>query len=291
MEGRFMGTFGIFDFIGFGVGPVLAGAIRDRADIQTVFLSMALLFAASTVVVALLLPSRVRRATAPPGEPDDAPVVLPPWSTIVGHGGVQALFAIRTAFACAMGASMSFIAIHLEESLLVTATMVGVVLAGQQVAGGIAQPFVGAVADRLPRRTLVLVGSVMASAGYSTAAVSDSYTVILLGFIIGVGIGGALTNVSAQAVQVVLGRRLGMATVGSVQSMAFATGMLLGSLGGGLVAQALSVPWVFAVGGGTMIIGALAFAWRTHGLDLEAGLPVGPLAASGTALDVGSREP
>ncbi len=29
-EGRWMGTFGVFDFLGFGVGPIVSGVVRDQ---------------------------------------------------------------------------------------------------------------------------------------------------------------------------------------------------------------------------------------------------------------------
>lgn len=273
-EGRYMGVFGLFDFFGFGVGPVLAGVVRDHAAIEDVFLSMALLFSVSSALVWLLLPSSVATHAA-----DGTPRVQPPvasWGTILRHPTVQALFALRASFAFSMGASFSFIAVYLEESLAVTATMVGVLLAGQQFAGGLLQPFLGHVADRLPRRMLVVVGAAMVALGYSTAAFSTTYLVILGGFIVGVGIGGALFNVAGQAVQVEIGRSLGMATVASLQSMAYAIGVLAGSLGGGRIVEATSVRTVFAAGGCFILLGALFFIARTRSAPTEAAAVASP---------------
>lgn len=263
-EGRYMGVFGLFDFIGFGVGPVLAGIVRDHAAIEDVFLSMAALFTVASLLVAMLLPKTVEiaatgldglRLTRPP---------VPPWSVVLRDRTVQALFGLRSSFAFSMGASFSFIAVYLEESLAVTATMVGALLAAQQFAGGLSQPVLGHLADRLPRRTLVVAGAVMVAAGYSTAAFSTTYVIILAGFILGVGVGGALFNVAGQAVQVEAGRTLGMATVASLQSMAYAIGILAGSLGGGRIVEATNVRAVFALGGCFILAGALFFVLHTR---------------------------
>ncbi|MDA0271256.1 MAG: MFS transporter [Chloroflexi bacterium] len=249
-EGRYMGAFGLFDFLGFGVGPVLAGMVRDRGDIQDVFLSMAVLFTIASVLVLILLPKSVQ-----PGGVDEHGVRLPmpevpPWSVVLRHPTVQALFGLRISFAFSMGASFSFIAVYMEESLAVTATMVGVLLAGQQFAGGLSQPL-------------------LVAAGYSTVALSTTYGMILVGFVIGIGIGGALFNVAGMAVQVEVGRILGMATVASLQSMAFALGVLGGSLGGGWVVEAISVRAVFGMGAMFILLGAAFFVVRTRAVAAE----------------------
>jgi len=277
-EGRYMGTFGIFDFLGFGAGPIVAGVIRDLTDLKTTFFAMGLLFVFSTGIVALLLPPRARPASGGAGEGERA-VPFAPWRWILLNPYVQSLFTVRASLAFSMGASFSFIAVYLEEDLLATATMVGLLLAAQQITGGLLQPAIGAIADRAGRRQLVAIGVLMVAAGYSTIWATDRYTVILAGFVIGVGIGGALVNVSAAALQVDLGRRLGMATVMSMQSMAFATGVLLGSLGGGFIVELTDVATVFLVAGGALIAGAIFFLLRT------AGRPAQPSAAMEPALD------
>jgi predicted MFS family arabinose efflux permease len=247
--------------------------VRDRGDIQDVFLSMAALFTIASVLVLILLPKSVQ-----PGGTDAHGVRLPmpavpPWSVVLRHPTVQALFALRISFAFSMGASFSFIAVYMEESLAVTATMVGVLLAAQQFAGGLSQPLLGHVADRLPRRTLVVAGALLVAAGYSSVALSTNYGLILVAFVVGVGMGGALFNVAGMAVQVEVGRILGMATVASLQSMAFALGVLGGSLGGGWVVEAISVRAVFAMGAAFILLGAAFFVVRTRTTAAE-GAPI-----------------
>src|SRR5690606_2811869 len=52
-EGRYMGAFGVFDFLGFGAGPLIAGIVRDATDLKTSFLAMAALFTVAATLVAL----------------------------------------------------------------------------------------------------------------------------------------------------------------------------------------------------------------------------------------------
>lgn len=262
-EGRYMGVFGVFDFVGFGSGPLLAGVIRDQWSIDAVFLSMAVLFAASSLIATLLLPqSRVVRAGV-----GGAPALVP-WSRIMRHPYVQALFLVRVTLAFAMGASFTFVALFLEEELAATATMVGLVLAAQQTTSGVMQPFSGLLADRLNRRLLVMIGASFVAAGYLMAGFVDSYWLIVVAFMFGVGVGSSISNVAAQAITVDIGRGLGMATMMAIQSMAFGSGVLAGSMITGLVNDAYGVRAVFVAGAGVILGGAALFLVRTAGQPL-----------------------
>lgn len=259
-EGRYMGAFGIFIASGFGVGPLLAGIIRDQYDIDTVFISMAVMFAAASTAVAVLLP-RSKRVRS--GDVDAPPAV--PWSTILRHPYVQGLYLVGTSLAFAMGASFTFIAIYLEGEFGATATMVGVVLAVQQVTNGAMQPLSGMLADRFNRRMLIMGGAVLVAAGYLTPAIVDEYWLVLVGFMLGVGIGSSIAQVSTQALQVEIGRGLGMATVMSLQATSFGSGVLMGSMLTGIVNDAVGTSWVFVVATLVILGGALAFIVRTAG--------------------------
>lgn len=271
-EGRYMGAFGVFDFLGFGIGPLFAGVVRDTFGISTVFLCMAVLYAVVFTVVLLLLPAR------PPRSHGHIATPTAPWGRIARHPTMQALFFFRACFALATGVSMAFLAVHLEETVAATATMVGLVFAAQQVTGGVSQPLLGRLADRFPRPWLVFIGACLMAAGFSTVAWSESYLVILGGMILGPGLAAALSNVAAQALQVDTGRDLGMATVASMASTAFAVGFLLGAIGGGRLVDAAGVPASFLVGAGVMVMGGLVFLLRAGGTNLRAPRAVGEAA-------------
>lgn len=267
-EGRYMGAFGVFDFLGFGFGPLIAGIIRDQSDIETVFLFMAGVFAVSSFAVFILLPKRVRRleagsGLAQPEDEQDAPRGPAPWGTVLRNRYVQGLFAIRVAASGSLGASFSFIAVFMEEDLLVSSTMVGLALAAQQIVGGLLQPAMGVVADRIPRRPMIVAGAALLAVGALTPVLIASYWPIFFAYLIGIGAGSATVGVASRAIEVDVGRGLGMATIMSLNSTAFATGILVGSLGGGLIAEIGSTQDAFLSAFGAIVIGTLVFAWRT----------------------------
>lgn len=263
-EGRYMGIFGVFEFLGFGLGPVISGVIRDRFGFDAVFFTMAGTFALSGLVVMAFLPWSLGRAG---GDGDDGrePPRLVPWRELFGDRVLQALFAQRLGWSFAFGSAFSFLALYLEEEILATATMVGFVLAGQELLGGALQPVFGPLADRFNRRLLVATGALVMASGYVALAVSTNYLVILAAFVGGAGAGSALTAVSAMALQVDVGRRLGMATAMSLVSAAFAAGVLIGSLCGGLIADGFGVRYVFFAAAAAIVLGAAVFVLRTRG--------------------------
>jgi MFS family permease len=267
-EGRFMGAFGIFDFLGFGVGPIVSGALRDAAGFDAVFLAMASLLSVSALTVALLLPRRARVST----EADaSTPAPAAPWRTVLNDPPLQGLFAMRAGYAFAFGSAFSFLALYLEEEIRATATMVGFVLAGQELLGGLLQPAVGPLADRLDRRWLVMAGASMVAVRYITIGLSTSYVVILGAFVIAAGVGSALMGVATMALQVDVGRRLGMATTMSLSSAGFAFGVLAGSLIGGSIVDTLGTARVFVLAAIAVAVGAATFSLRTAGHTGEPG--------------------
>lgn len=268
-EGRWMGTFGLFDFLGFGVGPVVSGVVRDQWGFDAVFISMTVLMSTSLVTIALLLPPRARRsgisAEAAAAEDAAGPRPPPPWSVVLGHPVVQGLLGAAIGHSIAFGAAFSFLAIYLEREIMATATMVGFVLAGQEMLGGLLQPVFGRVADRASRRVMVGVGVTLMIVGYITVALSTAYFVIWLAFVAGAGLGAAIQGVAQRAVQVSVGRELGMATVMSLGSTGFAAGVLIGSLAGGVVNDAIGTEAVFIFAAAALLGGGLIFIWRTAG--------------------------
>ena len=262
-EGRYMGTFGVFDFLGFGIGPVVSGVVRDAAGFDAVFVSMAGLLALSGVVVATLLPRRAPSNAdgSRPGEGDVTKAVS--WAVLLRDAELQGLFLVRAGYSFAFGSAFSFLAVYLDEEIGATATMVGLVLAGQELFGGLLQPAAGPLADRVDRRWMVAIGASMVAGAYVTIGFSTSYAVILGSFVVLGGVGSAVMGVASMARQVDVGRRLGMATTMSLSSAGFAFGVLAGSLAGGAIVDALGTSRVFVVAAFVVALGALMFVLRT----------------------------
>ena len=69
-----------------------------------------------------------------------------------------------------------------------------------------------------------------------------------------------MSQVVAATTQVQIGRTLGLSTVASIQSMAFAIGILIGSAGGGVVAEMLGRRFTFALAGMIIVAGYAIYA-------------------------------
>ena len=263
-EGRYMGTFNLFDFVGFGLGPLLAGILRDYTSIDLIFLSMTFLFALATLLVVILLPTRPQnKHTNNPTEPSESQHIRPSWPQIIKNPLVQAIFSLRVSVSVAIGVSFTFIPVLLEEDLGTSSTAVGLLIGGQQFMGGTVQPIMGVFADKYSKHIIALIGSVLMASSYWIATFSDTYWILLIAFVVGAGLGSAMSQVVAATNQVQIGRTLGLSTVASIQSMAFAIGILIGSAGGGVVAELLGRRFTFAFAGIIIILGYLVYAARS----------------------------
>ena len=264
-EGRWLGTFATGDIIGFGTGPLVAGLLREVFGFRSVFVAMALLLASSAVIVLWWLPrrppvSQERRARnlAAPRLSFKAALTTPI---------VLAVTVFMLVTSLSSGAAMSFLGLHLENNLGVGPILVGVAFATQDLAAGFAQPLFGRMADRYNRRLLVVIGLSMSAVFIAFMGLANSYLlVVLLLFLMGAG--GAISQVSAGAIQVVAGRKVGMGTVIGLGSAGNGVGIVIGSVIGGLLLDQFSISAPFLFGGVMTAIGMILFVVLTRGVEM-----------------------
>ncbi len=264
-EGRWLGTFATGDIIGFGTGPLVAGLLREVFGFRSVFVAMALLLASSAVIVLWWLPrrppvSQERRARnlAAPRLSFKAALTTPI---------VLAVTVFMLVTSLSSGAAMSFLGLHLENNIGVGPILVGVAFATQDLAAGFAQPLFGRMADRYNRRLLVVIGLSMSAVFIAFMGLANSYLlVVLLLFLMGAG--GAISQVSAGAIQVVAGRKVGMGTVIGLGSAGNGLGIVIGSVIGGLLLDQFSISAPFLFGGVMTAIGMILFVVLTRGVEM-----------------------
>ena len=96
---------------------------------------------------------------------------------------------------------------------------------------------------------------------------ANSYLlVVLLLFLMGAG--GAISQVSAGAIQVVAGRKVGMGTVIGLGSAGNGVGIVIGSVIGGLLLDQFSISAPFLFGGVMTAIGMILFVVLTRGVEM-----------------------
>jgi DHA1 family multidrug resistance protein-like MFS transporter len=273
-EGRWFGVFATADIIGFGVGPVMAGIVREVWGFDAVFIGMAALMAGSATIVALLLPARAPR----PGSTGATRPAELRFREALADRLVLALTLTMGLTSLSFGATFSFLAVRLED-LGAGPAVVGVAFGAESVASAVVQPLAGQLADRVERRGL-LAGGLAASAAMLLLLGATERLAVVIALMLLMGAAGAVSAVATSAMQVVAGRRAGMGTVLGLGSAGNGAGIVLGSVSGGIMVDAFGLPWAFAFGGLCVLAGIPLFLWLVRGEPThEAALPTAPTAA------------
>jgi DHA1 family multidrug resistance protein-like MFS transporter len=266
-EGRYMGAFAPFVFLGFGIGPLLYGIIRTIGSFELLFGLMGLLCLLSTLIVIFFLPARPQLELAHPSQNGSVKFeqfVPVPWIRIVKDSGMQGIFIARASFAWSISACFAFLPVFLETELGFAAISIGVLIGAQQFVGGGAQPITGRLSDIFPRTALAIIGSIAVAIALATVAITESYPIMLVSFLIFGGLGTAIAQGAVQAEQVTVGRRLGLSTVAGLMELAFAMGILTGGLGGGLLIQTFGMESIFLFSAIVTVFGGFAYTWKSR---------------------------
>ncbi len=267
-EGRWLGVFATADIIGFGTGPLLAGALREFVGFRSVFVAMAALMALSAFILLWWLPRHspaevAKRARA---VATGAPEPTTPFRVALQDRLVLAVTAQQGFIQLSFGATFAFLAMRLEDDLGVTPLLVGLAFATQDITGGVAQPVFGRLADRYDRRILVAIGLSLNALLLASIGIVGSYWLMVI-VLLASGATGAISQVASGAIRVVAGRRVGMATVSGIGSSAGGFGIIIGSVVAGFIVDAQGLAAGFAFGGAMMLVGTVVFLWLTRGLE------------------------
>ena len=273
-EGQMMGAFSVAQILGFGVGPLMGGIVRDSFGADVAFTAMAVMLVSTGVLVMFLLPPRPR----PQGVTDDYEEVVDPrlsFRELIGRRFVQAVMVSGVLGSLSFAASGAFLAVYVvSEDGLGTGSVafVGVLFGARALVGVIFQPFSGRLADRVDRVTMVMVGMTGAAvAQFMIPGVPSStteltilgidFTIVpwLLVVYLLLGAAEAIAFPAQAAIFVTVGRTTGMAAIMGMQQMAGSVGFLGGSLLGALVVSTLGIENVFRYAGILTMVGATVF--------------------------------
>ena len=267
-EGKYMSILGVADLIGFGIGPLASGVIRDFFGFSAVFLSMGTVMFLVFLLVAIGLPKMTStKSVSSTGE--EISLNISRWRDVVRIPLLQGLTLVTLGHAIAFGATLTFLALYLDTNLLLTATAIGMILTGQELVAGLLQPVFGRIADRYNRRHLIILGILIQSIGIFGLAILTDFWTIFISFVFVGGFGHSLWSAAQRAALVVVGREIGMAKTMSFLEMVFMSGLLLGSIGAGFLSQRLPIVMIFAICAGALLFGGLLFAIRSRGQQLS----------------------
>ncbi len=276
-EGRWFGVFATADVLGYGTGPIFAGAIRQAFGFSSVFVGMALLMGSAAVIVALLLPrhSAAERAGGIVGRAGGGMASM----RALGDRMVLALTFLMALSSLTFGATLSFLGVRLEN-LGVDPLLIGVAFSMESVASAFAQPVAGYLADASSRRGVVIFGLLFSAVTLFLLGVVSHLALIFV-LLFGVGLGSSAALVGAGAMQVAVGRRVGMGTVLGLGAAGNGVGVLIGSVAGGLVVGVFGAPTAaFYFGAVVLLLGTPTFLWMTRGRPEVRGVAPTPRTAA-----------
>ncbi len=254
-EGTWMGYFNAAFFSGFGFGPLLGGILTEHLGMTFAFSAMGGLNFLAFLGVILFLPEVNPRKLATSSSPS--------FKQMSASSVIKGLFSYRLSFAVGRGAFATFLPIFAALYLGLTTSLIGVLLATNILLMALLQGFSGKIADRLNRRSLVIVGSIVNFAFLILIPSAHNFWQLLALCVLG-GLSGAISMPAASALIVDEGRKFGMGATMAIFTMAFSIGMAIGPIMAGGIADLANINSVFYFASGIVVIGTSLFFWFTR---------------------------
>ena len=255
-EGRYMGLFMVSFTGGFGLGPTIGGVLKDTVGVDAAFLALGGAAFIAVLLVATLRPPAPARATS-----DAEGSGVPSLRSMFSDYRVQALYVFNFNIGVGFGSVMTFIAIFMTDSLLATATIVGLVVGSRPVVSAIGQPLFGRLADRVPRHRMMVVGGLMLAAGTFIIPFAPTVSILFVMFMF-LGVAESMVIPSSLAVTTDLGRRYGHGTMMGFSNAVLVFGLLIGSVGASFVESGLGINNAFRAAAVLMAVMVVLFFAR-----------------------------
>ena len=254
-EGKWMGYANAAFFSGFGIGPLLGGALAERFGMNASFYSMGGLCLLAFLVAVLFLPESRQRKTGEKGRLSFRDMSRSPM--------VRGLFSFRLVQAVGRGGIMTFLPIFAATYIGLGPALIGVLLAVNMLPMMVLLVPAGRLADRFNRKALVIVGNLIYLITLVLIPLANTFWQQIW-LCLPRAIGGVISIPAATALTVKEGRKFGMGSTMAIMMMAMSIGMALGPTLSGVIADSVDVNAVFYFGGVVGLIGTGLFVWFTR---------------------------
>lgn len=249
-EGRWMGYFNAAFFTGFGLGPLMGGALSDHFGMHTAFSVMGGLNFLAFLTTSFLLPESGQ------GKRESSPSLR----RVLQSSLFKGLFSFRLSYALGRGIFATFLPLFASIYVGLRPTAIGILLATNILLMSMLQICSGKMADRLNRKALVILGSFISLTYLALIPLAQNFWG-LLGLCILGGLGGVISLPAASALVVEEGRRFGMGASMGTFAMAFSIGMAAGPIISGGLADLTNIQSTFYFAAATGLLGVGLFAW------------------------------
>lgn len=248
-EGVYMNLFSMSMFLGIGSGPFLGGFLADTFYINAGFYAMAGFTALALVLLLLLVPtveSPLERSKKPPSAP---------LRTIIRDNKIKAISLALASRAFYRQGISAFLPLLAVSTMGMSIAGIGSVLSIFILTGGFAQGLLGPLADRLNKKRLIIIGSIIAP--IFVFFIPDMPAGgMLLAMLLPTALFSAVARAAIMALNVELGNKYsGMGSVMGIPRSVMSLGMIIGPLVFGYTMDRFGIGSVFQIGA---IVGILA---------------------------------
>lgn len=236
-EGSYMGYFTFPLFFGFGSGPLLGGIIKDLISMEANFLIMGglCLFAFFMVLAYLPRASSIEKK---------APVADIPFKAVFQSKNIMSICFYRFSYAFCRGSIMTFLPLYAHDTLQLNGTQIGLVISSSMLLTALLQLPFGKLADKLNRKLLVIIGSILYFSIVPFIPHVLSFTQILI-FNIILGFCGSISLPAASAMILKEGKLYGMGSTMAIFNSAMSIGLAIGPLTSGVILDLWGLSGVF----------------------------------------------
>lgn len=250
-EGKYLGTFNIALFFGFGMGPLLGGVVTDKFSQTASFMSMGGLSLLSFFSVLFFLPRSRGFKSRSSGRSFSFKLLL-------RDRILQGLVLFRASYAFGRGLVVTFLPIF-AASHRINLTQIGVLISSTILLNSILQYPFGKLADRYDKKRLLLLGSGISVFMLFLIPLGHTFTKLFL-IALALGVGGGISMPAGTSLAAIVGKKKsGMGSTMGIYSMAMSAGLIFGPLTGGVIQGFWGINLVFILGGLISIFGIISF--------------------------------
>jgi len=252
-EGISMGMFNMSVFLGLSIGPLLGGGINDYFSLQAAFGAMGIMsFAAFCLSFFFLPPTQAEQTVINVYQPT-------PWRRLLTDRDIVSISFFRFVYTTCIGIIWGFLPVYADMNFALSSSAIGIlVVLGVSVSGLMHIPM-GAIADRMDKRILVITGGLITVVAILLVGKADGFWGLFWANGI-FGIGGGISMPALMALAVISGNKNeAMGSVMSLITVAHSLGMLCGSLLAGVIMDVFNLQYAFYLGAFIMAAGTIVF--------------------------------
>jgi MFS family permease len=271
-EGKLMGMYGTTVLAGLGIGPLVGGVVNDHLGSGAAFLLMGALAALGAAACALRLPpvreeAHVRAAESPAR-----------WEILLRDRVIAGLIVFRYTHVVCVGIVWAFLPLYVTTTSPLSSAVAGLVVGLGVLSSGLVNLPMGALADRVDRRRLVVAGGVIGAWGIFSLGGADGLGEFVIASTC-LGVGGGIATPAVMAIVTRHGQRnAAMGSMMALMTTVHGAGMMSGALLGGLIMDRFALAGAFPAGAALLLGGTLAFVLCTTAVrPRRSDVPVSPL--------------